>query len=615
MAEGGQDEQKKPLITPRHQTVSRLLSAQQTFEAPRYQRNYAWGADEIAAFLRDLEACIQRRLAGEERRHHFFGSVVTVDAPVPGSSRSNLQVVDGQQRLATFAMLVSQLKHALIRLAGSLPDGEKLKRTLEKRGDDLVGMYEVMDDEILLDNVEVRRVQLSSPDQGFFSALLDGGTPERERKSHRLMAEAYALIGEYVQGLVDDAADATAKAVRLHTLHEVLKSDWTIIHMAATVKADAYMLFQVLNDRGVGLTEGELLRSATLEAMEQSAGLEQINEVEEVWNEVLAGEPHVVRNAIGWLYASQIGQWPSRGTALEDYLLAFFPAVPKEGRPDQRAVGELVGQARSLVREFRAVQSLVAGDWPLPPHGAVTAWDKGRLRLLTRHLRYTDCLSLLVAATALAPSAFSRLVVVLERFAFRYHVVGEAPRDKAQAVLNRFAVEIRSAPEEFRVGALREELRRLTDRYVPDDEFRASVEQMRYVHGQGGNKPLKYLLMTIEDYHQWLDDNPQGEPVCRDKSRLLDFEGGTIEHIYAQHADDRDAALDALVDTLGNLTVLSGPENDRMGSKPFAQKRPLFAESTSTMNRQVGAKEDWTVEVIESRGRLLVDKAMIVFAI
>jgi hypothetical protein len=152
--------------------------------------------------------------------------------------------------------------------------------------------------------------------------LLGGGAPALERKSHRLLAEAYKQIGDYVRDLVDSAADASAKAERLHLLHEVLKTDWTIIHMAATNQDDAYMLFQVLNDRGVSLTEGELLRSATLEAMEQAAGLGQISEVEEL-DEVLAEEPHIVRNAIGWLYASQIGQWPSRGTSLDDYMLAF----------------------------------------------------------------------------------------------------------------------------------------------------------------------------------------------------------------------------------------------------------------------------------------------------
>lgn len=608
------DEKSKRLIEPRHQSVARLLSAQQTFQAPRYQRNYAWAADEIAAFLRDLEACLARRLDGGDGKHHFFGGLVTVDAPVPGSSRSNLEVVDGQQRLATFAMLISQLRHALVSVAGGLPADEKLKGVLEQRATTMASSYELLQDEIQLENVEVRRVQLSTPDQAFFAALLAGGDPPQERKSHRLLSEAYKAIGAFVRDLVEAAAGAVAKAERLHAVHEVLKGDWTIIHMAATRKEDAYMLFQVLNDRGVSLTEGELLRSATLEAMEKAAGLAQINEVEELWNEMLAGEPHVVRNAIGWLYASQIGQWPSRGTSLEDYMTVFFPAAPRDGTIDARGVTELVEQARTLAAEFRGVQALTTGDWPLASAGS-NAWQRNRLRFLTRHLRHTDCISLLIAATHLPTATFVKLVGLLERFAFRYHVIGEGPPERARTVLNRFAVQIRRDPEAFNPGALRDELRKLVEQHVPDDVFKVTIEQMRYSHAQHGNPTLRYLLMTLEDYHRWLDDNPQGEPVCRDQTRILDFEGGTIEHVYAQHADDQDPALDVMVDTIGNLTFLSAPENDRMGSRAFAHKRALFQESSSMMNRLIGERDAWTVQAIEERAIRLVDMAMRVFRI
>lgn len=608
------DEKAKRLIDPRHQSVARLLGAQQTFQAPRYQRNYAWGQHEISTFLRDMENCLQRRLSGGEGKHHFFGGLVTVDAPIPASSRSNLEVVDGQQRLATFAMLISKIRHALVTLANSLEAGDKLKPVLEQRAAIIASSYEVLQDEIQLENVEVARVQLSAPDQPFFAALLSGGTPAQERKSHRLLADAYKQIGDYVRDLIDSAADASAKAERLHYLHEVLKTDWTIIHMAATDKDDAYMLFQVLNDRGVSLTEGELLRSATLEAMEQAAGLGQITEVEQLWDEVLAEEPHIVRNAIGWLYASQIGQWPSRGTSLDDYMLAFFPAVSREARLDARGVGELVDQVRRLAKEFRGIKLLTAGDWPISVAGS-NSWQRNRLRLLTFHLRYTDCISLLIAATNLPCAAFTRLVILLERFAFRYHVVGDGPRDRAQTVLNRFAVEIRRNADAFDMGAFRAELHVLVERYIPDATFEAAVEQLRYTRGQFGNKSLKYLLMTLEDYHRWFDDNPQGDPVCRDETRILDIESGTIEHVYAQHADDQDPALDAMVDTLGNLTFLSGPENDRLGSRAFAHKRALFQESGSTMNRLIGERETWTVQAIEERTAHLVAMTMRIFQI
>ena len=524
-------------------------------------------------------------------------------------------MVDGQQRLATFAMLISRLKRKLLQLSDELPDGHALKPVLAQRAETLTNSYEIYQDEIRLQNVEVPRVQLSVPDQPFFTELLAGAAVAPVRKSHVLMAAADARIGAWIEELLEDNIDEESKAVRLQTIHDVLRADWTIIHMAAAARSDAYLLFQVLNDRGVSLTEGELLRSATLEALEQAADLAQIEEVEDLWNGMLGAETHVVTNAFGWLYAAQLGSWPSRGTMLEDYLAAFFPAVPKDGEMDARLAGELIAQVRSVAADFKRVQNLVSGEWPLPPDANVTTWERNRLRLLTKHLRFTDCVSLLVAGCTLAQRKFVELVLLIERFAFRYTSMADGPPDKARAVLNRHAVDIRRDPGAFRMKALREDLAALVATHAPDETFRPAIEQLCYSHTERGNKQLKYFLITLEDYTTWYDNNPQGAPVCRDHMRLLDFETGTIEHVYSQNADAPDVNLELLVDTLGNLTLLSGPENDRAANKPYIEKRAIFAGSTSMMNRRIAENAEWTRDVVEARTTAMTNAAMRIFAI
>jgi hypothetical protein len=609
------DQPASRFIEPVHQSVAKLLGGQQTFQAPRYQRNYAWGRTQVSVFLRDLDACLKNRLGGAEKlRHHFFGGLVTVDAKVAGSSRSNLEVVDGQQRLATFAMLVNQLKRTLVALANSLPpENQALREVLLRRVELLVSSYEIYADEIRLENVDVPRVQLSVPDQPFFAALLRGEAPEPARKSHRLLASAYGQIGEYLQAFVAQAEHDGGRAERLHLVHEVLRNEWTIIHMAATEKSDAYMLFQVLNDRGVTLTEGELLRSATLEALADVSGVEVLNEVEDHWNDMLAGEAHVVRNILGWLYASQVGEWPSPSTLVHDYLQVFFPAATVDTRLDERGVRNLLEQVRGFHAEFDRVTNIVAGAWPPSLSEGVSAWKRNRLRLLTLHLRYTDCVALLASACLLKPMDFASLVLCLERFAFRFAVLGEGPEDKAREVLNRYAVDIRRSPETFRLAPLKADLAALCEAHVPLDVFRRVVEDLRYVKSEIGNKPLKYLLMTLEDFASWYSQNPQGSPVCRDETRVLDFEAGTIEHVYARNADAPDATLDPVVDTLGNLTFLSGAENDAAAAKGFTQKRPLFAKSASLMNREIAERTDWTAQVVETRTAQLVEMSARIF--
>jgi hypothetical protein len=156
------------------------------------------------------------------------------------------------------------------------------------------------------------------------------------------------------------------------------------------------------------------------------------------------------------------------------------------------------------------------------------------------------------------------------------------------------------------------DLRELLALHAPDDVFRDRLSSLRYPRAES-RKPLKYFLMTLEHYVRWFDEGAQGRPVCRDLTRLLDFENTTIEHVYPENAEPPDATLEPLLDTLGNLTILSPDENIAAGDKTFDRKRPYFRRSTCTLNQQIGAVETWTVSVVETRQARLIDIALAVF--
>jgi hypothetical protein len=268
----------------------------------------------------------------------------------------------------------------------------------------------------------------------------------------------------------------------------------------------------------------------------------------------------------------------------------------------------------SLASDFATLRSIKRGDWPLPASTNTTAWDRDRLRLLVVHIKQTECLPLLVAATLLAPQHFAEIAQVLERFCFRYIIMVEGPRIEAGEVMNAQAVEIRRGPAAYRVATLTAELRRLTNLHAPDDVFAERLSALRYTRSES-NKPLKYLLMTMEHYVRWFDEGAQGRPVCRDRMRVLDFENATIEHIYPEKSDEQDPLLIPLLDTLGNLTILSPEENDKMGAKSFAAKRAYLSNSTSTLNNQIAALETWNTASILERQARLIEMAKRVFSV
>jgi uncharacterized protein with ParB-like and HNH nuclease domain len=96
-----------PDINPYYTSIGKVIG-DRLFEVPKYQRNYAWERDHLDDFFSDIDKCIDNR-RNDETKSHFFGGVVTVKKGITSTSDEKYQLVDGQQRIATFYIMMSQL--------------------------------------------------------------------------------------------------------------------------------------------------------------------------------------------------------------------------------------------------------------------------------------------------------------------------------------------------------------------------------------------------------------------------------------------------------------------------------------------------------------------------
>lgn len=85
-----------------HDRISHLL-ADRLLEVPPFQRSYSWDEGNVADFLNDLE------VARKKQTGYFLGTVVFANS----SNGTRQQIVDGQQRLATTAILLVAIRDAL----------------------------------------------------------------------------------------------------------------------------------------------------------------------------------------------------------------------------------------------------------------------------------------------------------------------------------------------------------------------------------------------------------------------------------------------------------------------------------------------------------------------
>src|SRR6185437_6860863 len=353
-------------IHPALESVGHLFGSNLIFRVPRYQRYYAWDAEQIADFLNDLELCCKAR-AASQRREHFFGGLVTVRVVVDGSSRQNMEVIDGQQRLASFSMLAAQLRNAALKLANEVNDTatDNPKDFLLKFAETLKQKFERYQDKIKLQVVEIDRLELSKPDKTFYKHLIEGRNPTPNRQSHRLLKQAWDRIGKKLAELVQAAGTDVAKAEALSRVETVMEDDWILIHMVTDTKAEAYRLFRVLNDRGTGLTEGELLRAQLLEALDGAATASQMQIVEETWDKILAASPDVVEQQLRAIYASMTGKRAGKTTLLDEFLTRIFSEQTTQPMTAD-AVKQLVAKVEQLHEETVLLAKLQEGEWPFP---------------------------------------------------------------------------------------------------------------------------------------------------------------------------------------------------------------------------------------------------------
>src|ERR1043165_139843 len=89
------------------------------FFVPKYQRGYAWEDEEVSDFINDVKALIAR---AKPRGTHFMGGMVNVYIPAPNSVSRRHEVVDGQQRMATVSLAMSNIMSGLSNVASRSTD-------------------------------------------------------------------------------------------------------------------------------------------------------------------------------------------------------------------------------------------------------------------------------------------------------------------------------------------------------------------------------------------------------------------------------------------------------------------------------------------------------------
>lgn len=215
------------------------------FEVPKYQREYVWGIREWSALYDDLF---------ENDEGYFLGSIICINSTTD-SLNPKFEVVDGQQRLTTVSLFLSALYVVLSSRKTMLDEDQQadllqLKRKLVlKKTSQTIRV--------------VPQVQGNNLDDYLGLMAKIGLIPTRTMPNFAGLRRIVKGFN-YFKKRIEEDASKTEDAI--HTLFQILdKVNAAILVMIEVANhADAYTLFESLNNRGTPLTSVDLIKNLLL---------------------------------------------------------------------------------------------------------------------------------------------------------------------------------------------------------------------------------------------------------------------------------------------------------------------------------------------------------------
>lgn len=521
-------------------------------QVPPNQRNYSWTESQVQQLLDDLTR------AQHDGETYFLGTVVTI-----AREDDVLEVVDGQQRLATTTLMLVAARDYLRSL-----DEEILVESIDNEFLTIIDRKK---------RERVPRIRLNVEDNEFFAALLTTGSeeprPTPRRTSHELLLGAYQLALQHVDALVSSAAK---------TDHGDFVNEWvTFLHEQASVvllrvhdDANAYKMFETLNDRGLRTSQADLVKNHLFGA----AG-SRIGEAQERWA--------YMRGALESLEDDDV---------TIDFLRYAIIAMTGYKRE-----ADLYSTVKTLTKTEKQAISLasdldgLAGVYAATLNSDHERWN-GYPQSARRAIQVLNLLDIRpLRALILSVANRFKLSEAAESFKFlsalgvRLLVASSTRSASVETPLAEAASKVHVGTIES-VDELKADLLSIT----PSDA--ALIEAMS-INKVGNAKLARYMLRSLELAYE-SDSEPYFIPN--------DEEVINLEHVLPKRPEDNwsewtDDDRRAHVSRLGNQVLMRASDNSHLNSSSFADKKSSFAKSPYALTKQVSEEDTWTTSEVHER--------------
>ena len=526
---------------------------------PLNQREYKWERDKVERLLDDLKKAFN---AGDQI--YFLGMIV-----VARDAKGQLEIADGQQRLATISILIAAVRDYLLELGD------------QKGADTYEGEYLLKYDPRL--KTYKAKLELNFEDKEFFVKTILKSPSQREEyqgrpyNSHERLKIALEIAAKDIREMVSIFPDSEEKLRRIYDWMDFLNSNAKVILITVPGHVgNVFKMFETLNARGLPASQIDILKNYLFDK-----GKERITEIHPKWTSMVAtiesqGEDELLIDFIRHYWIAHHG--PIYGPELGD-------AIEKEIRSER----QVIDMAMAL--------DIFATDYValLTPREHARWNDFNRqtrdcIYTITRELRVEQIRPLLLTVGRyLEVSEAQKAFGLCLSWSVRFLIAGGGGGGVLERQYGLRAKEISS--KEIKTA---EQLANRMKTVVPNDEvFRSSFE----VASASRMYLVRYYLRAIELY---LKEDPNPAFVPNEDPRVIN-----VEHILpitpgSQWKISADEAA-TWYKRLGNMVLLDAIRNTKIGNREFGEKKQTLAESSYLTTQKAGKNKKWGLDEIRER--------------
>lgn len=518
------------------------------YVVPDYQREYVWEHTEVEQLLSDLMEAYQ----AAPKKDYFLGTIVTYKA------NGSFELIDGQQRLTTFFILLCTLQklYAANGESTQVLDSLIFSPIMNEDGDTTPSYH----------------LKLQYEDASNILEIIHAGSTEPKKKSDsgERLFKAYRTISVYLAEHFPVFSD-----LKRFSFYLLNKSRF--IQIETYDISDALRIFETINQRGKGLNSMDLLKNMIFRQVDRSC----FNDLNRRWKEITDA-------------LERIGEKPLR--FLRYFIMANYDVSSfRDGiiREEQiyRWLTQNDDQCHYTDRPFEFVELLKLNVDNYIEYLKPTDRGNGNIHLTNIPMlagkSYRLHLLLLLSASNMDSLSFAKFKRIVESAVY-YSVINKIPTNHTERTFTGWCSGLRHIHTE------EEMWRYVKDAMLPIISMWKKTNMQNFMQlGLGSMQQyrVRFLLAKISAY---VDALVLGQCEPCDIS-IYNTTGVDIEHIMPVTCPDRsmygvsDEDFDTQVHRLGNLTLLEASINKSIHNSTYSAKCSAYTHSKFYLTRSISS--------------------------